>query len=302
MRTGWYQIGFLRDFEEDITPVAINKKPYMVIRTEEEYALYEATCPHRGANLAKGGKLIAEGMVCPFHGCVVGLVCPSDEGYQVNRHPLLVVDGLVFTKNDNAPGCGFQEFMEHLSSTHIIIPGFTMEVTVEPELVIENAFDQMHFMTVHLIKNEPKFEILSRTDNAFSVKGTFVIPPSVWQTEEGEPLSDSAAISVPYEATAFSPYTVVSRLQGRNPYYIITSARLKDGAVSAIYLSIGIPNDRFDENEIGLYKYLIDQSYYGLEKDKVIWENLDTDAVTRYRPEERSVIGFRQFCKLFPST
>lgn len=299
MKRGWQQIGFVSDFESAITPVYIGRKPYMVIRQEADdgYTLYEATCPHRGANLAMGGELVPGGIVCPFHGCVVGLECTSEEGYQVKKHPLLVVDGLLFTQQADSPDHGFGAFMETLSDTHVIIPGFCMEVNVEPELVIENAFDQLHFRTVHNILNEPRFEVVPRADNALAVTGTFVLPPSPWQSATDAPGAQQA-IPVPYEAIAFSPYTVVSTLLGSNPYYIIT-ATCSRGQATAIYLSIGIPLERFEEDELELYKYLIAQSYKGLEKDKVIWEHLDREAIQRYRPEERSVIAFRQFCKRF---
>ena len=63
--------------------------------------------------------------------------------------------------------------------------------------------------------------------------------------------------------------------------------------------SIAISNERFNTEELPLYKYLISQSQKGLMFDKAIWESLDINAVNKFKKSEKSVIGFRQFVNTF---
>lgn len=268
----------------------------MLLREGQTFRAYNAFCPHRGANLAIGGKLVGNTVICPFHGCAVGLQHPSEEGYSLTEYKLLSIGGCLFVHTDPLSGdFGFEERMVALDQDHYIIPGFELVMNVTPEMVIENAFDQLHFRTVHSILNEPVFTVDPASTGAFRIDGTFVLPLSAWQ--KGRPGQQS--IDVPYSATAYSPFLVVSSLGGDQPYTVITSARQNRNNQTCISLSIAVP---IPENgarpDLQQCRYLIDQSRKGLELDKVIWENRSL-SFNRLRTEEKAVIGFQRFCRQF---
>ena len=299
MKDGWFQIEFEKNLNSDIHLCEVDKVRLIIIRRNQTLRLYDANCPHRGANLGIGGELHNGFIKCPFHGCSIGLDANSEDGYKLHEYKLLKVSSLLFTnKSTDMGNTGFEKFIKKLNKTHFIIPGFEMEINISPEMVIENAFDQMHFRTVHHILNEPSFEILESRWGEFRVSGIFTIPKSQWQ-KGGSENPSSTNLDIPYEAIAFSPYLVISQLKGDNPYYIITSARAVAGLTSKVSLSIAISSERVNTEGLPLYKYLISQSQKGLMFDKAIWESLDINAVNKFKKSEKSVIGFRQFVNTF---
>ena len=301
MKGGWYQILFLHELENAVTVVNAFDKAMIAVKRSESIELYDAVCPHRGAHLGYGGELCGSEIICPFHGCKIGLDEKSSEGYLLNRYPLLKIDSLLFTKNtDNSKDDSLTEYITDLRESHVIIPGFTIKISAPAIMVIENAFDQMHFRTVHKILNEPQFEIISSgNENLYHITSHFDLPISQWQTGEQGEGKKASSVSIPYEAIAFSPFTVISNLGGSRPYHIITSSKQINVQETEIRLSIAIKNELFNDSDINLYKYLIEQSGKGLEKDALIWSHMSPDATSRFQSHEKAVIGFQKFCKTF---
>jgi 3-ketosteroid 9alpha-monooxygenase subunit A len=293
MNDGWFQLGFARDYERSITPVDCLSEPLMVINIDGKLSVYSATCPHRGANLGHGGVLESNGVRCPFHGCKIGLDAESEDGLMTKKLESLQVAGLLFVARSRSRSTGFVERIQSLDNEYMILPGFQIEIAVDPITVIENAFDQMHFKQVHSINNKPIFDLLPSRYGEFAVSGELRLPASAWQRT-----SVAADVVVPYHATAFSPYIVVSSLGGENPYVVITSAREFRRHRSMVSLSIGIPASRFDANDAELYRYLIDKSREGIRLDAAIWENIGNSANRLFR-SEKAVIGFQSFCRSF---
>lgn len=266
----------------------------MIVKDRQTLRAFDAVCPHRGAHLAGGSLEEGNCIVCPFHGCRIGLDSPGAEGFMARERPLWVIGGLLFIDLSKGYDNGFRDFFTAIDATHYIIPGFGMKVRVRPEMVIENAFDQMHFRTVHSILNEPRFAVCPSKAGEYRVESVFDIPPSAWQ--RGREIK----LSVPYRACAFNPHLVVSELGGAYPYYVITSAVAINKEECMIRLSIAVkPTEDQAPPSMDLYKYLLDQSKKGLELDKRIWEEMDPDAIQRFTREEKAVVGFQQFCKRF---
>lgn len=168
-----------------------------------------------------------------------------------------------------------------------------MTIRTNPEMVIENAFDEMHFRTVHGILNHPQFTIVkSRDQDVYQVEGIFRLPPSPWQKG-----GDGNAIDIPYSATAYSPFVVITTLGGDNPYAVITSCHAKPGGTE-MYLSLAFPEDREFDREGA--RYLMTQVRAGVLQDVPIWE-LQAINVQQLMPDEHSVRGFHSFVASFDS-
>lgn len=294
MQKGWIQIAFERDLKYGINRIDLFECPILLIKTDQHIRAYHASCPHRGAHLGFGKLENEDCIVCPFHGCKIGLNHEGDYGFKAIEYLLLIKGGLVFINISNEFQNGFAEFFSQIDETHFIIPGFEMRVNVPAAMVIENAFDEMHFRTVHSIYNEPKFTKALSNNGEYIVEGIFDVPKSIWQK------GDASVFSLPYKARAFSPYLVVSDLGGDYPYYIITSAVATKQNETIIRLSIAVkPNKNKQPPPIDLCRYLIDQSKKGLELDKKIWETMEFNSIQRFTLQEKSVIGFRTFCNQF---
>lgn len=289
---GWFQIAFERDLRQGMNRIDLPDQSVLVLKGPKDIRTFQASCPHRGANICSGKLVRDEFVICPFHGCEIGLVLPGKEGFMAKQYRSAIYGGLVFINMHDSNDNGFPTFMADLDSNCFIVPGFQLKCNARPELVIENAFDQMHFRTVHSILNEPVFHACESPAGSYGVKSAFDFPPSKWHKT-----GSSATLSIPYKAIAFSPYLVVSVLEGESPYYIITSA-VPGKEETTIRLSIAVPagSDRIPPRN-DLCQYLLDQSKKGLELDKKIWEDLDRQSTQRFLDSDRSVTGFLQFCK-----
>lgn len=290
---GWYQVAFERDLSRDLTPAAVATKRLVIVRTPDEIRAFDAVCPHRGAHLAFGGRLDREAIVCPFHGYRVGLCASADKKFLAREYRTLVIGGLVFVRMSDSHENGLTELLEELDEDHYFVPGFEMYIRARAEMVIENAFDQTHFRTVHGVGNEPEFEIRPSKNGELTVDSIFEIPPSPWQKS-----GQNGMLQVPFTARAFSPGIVVSQLGGENPYWIITAATPDPDGGCTVRLSLAVRAAADGSPpKAELCHYLLRQSKAGLEEDQIIWENMSTTVSPRYTAEDASVLGFREFCQ-----
>src|SRR5690349_19572217 len=94
---GWYQIAFESDLGQDVSSVPVGNRRLLIVRNEGAINVYDATCPHRGADLGIGGKLVSPRVVtCPYHGHRVALGGDGNGPYCVRQYPSLVTSGLIF--------------------------------------------------------------------------------------------------------------------------------------------------------------------------------------------------------------
>jgi 3-ketosteroid 9alpha-monooxygenase subunit A len=96
---GWFMVAFLRDLAGDVTPVEIGRHRLMIVRRNGTLRAFNATCPHRGALLACGGRLVGDDYIqCPFHGYPVQLGGESATTLRVAEHAVLSLGGMVFIR------------------------------------------------------------------------------------------------------------------------------------------------------------------------------------------------------------
>ncbi len=294
MHRGWYQLTFTEALEDGLHPAWIGARALMIRRQGTRFDVFEAYCPHRGAHLCAGGTLDGDAVICPFHGLRIALGAGEGD-FRLEPFPSFEVGGLLFVRERDGPDCGFENFMRELAETHFLIPGFVLEIATTPELVIENAFDQTHFRPVHGLANVPQLELRESRFGEFSASGRFRIPPSRWQRSA----ADGELLEVPFTATAFSPTIVVSHLGGDHPYRVLTAALPVEGGCR-VHLSLALPRETTDQ--WGLRegaRYLLTQARDGLEKDRVIWENMAPDPPFRPLASDRLVLALREFARGF---
>jgi 3-ketosteroid 9alpha-monooxygenase subunit A len=288
---GWYQIAFERDLHEGVNEIAA-WRPLMALRTRKGLRVFDATCPHRGANLAWGGCPDGDSIRCPFHDRRIGLGADMGSGYQVREYPVLTVGGMVFACFSERHEHGFRALMQQLDRDHYFVAGFATPARVAAELVIENGFDCTHFGPVHSVLGGPGMQARSSEHGEFSAQGTFLLPASPWQQTSEE----QGRVAVPYRARAFSAGIVVSEMGGADPYWVITTAMPTAEHECIIRLSIAVPAgaDGAAPNAERC-SYLIHQCKLGIESDLVVWEHLQPAFAARYAPEDRVVVQFRKF-------
>lgn len=106
-------------------------------------------------------------------------------------------------------------------------------------------------------------------------------------------------LQVPFIARAFSPGIVVSEMGGDDPYWVATTATPTPDGDCVIRLSLAVPATTDSPPSIELCQYLLKQSKAGIEKDRVIWENMSITSPTRLTARDAAIVEFRKFCQRF---
>ena len=116
-------------------------------------AVVSAHCPHLGANLARGGRVVDESLRCPFHslrwgvdGTCVGSEYPGDPGYpgRLRSYPTIERFGFLFAWHDPAGGEPAFDIPD-LDLRGWTEPAVTtIPIDVHVETVHENGVDAVH--------------------------------------------------------------------------------------------------------------------------------------------------------------
>lgn len=297
MDKGWYLVAYERELRGDLTPASVGDVPLVIVAVPGGVRVVDAACPHRGAHLGYGGRLDRGAIICPFHGKRVRLGEDPRAAYRVQEHPVLAYGGMIFVGLGGGDDRGLGRLLAGLADSHILIPGFSRDVAVRADLVVENGFDASHFQPVHRVGNDPAFQALSSEHGEFAVSGMFELPRSRWQRGEGD------TVSIPFVARAVSPYVVISWMGGDHPYVVLTGATPKRDGGCTVRVSLAVPNEvhaRLPEtSQRELYTYLLERFLVGIEEDASIWEHLIDGGrdgpAARYDRQDAAVVAFREF-------
>lgn len=289
MHDGWYQVAYARDITEPLTEIHIGDEPLALIRDADgALVAISAWCPHRGANLCRGGTVEDGAITCPFHAFPVSW--RGQGRFRTDPFDVLEIGGLIFVKRPGGHGAGLARRLAALAEDHQFVPGFEVILSATPELVVENAFDQSHFRPVHRVGNAPRFRRRADAQGAYAVEGVFDLPASQWQ--RGAP---GARFEVPFVATAFSPTVVLSTLGGARPYAMITTTCPLSDRETLARLSLIMPGTPSREDCL----YLLEQARAGLMQDARIWEAMRLPERIDPVDSDSFVLGFRDFCAGF---
>jgi phenylpropionate dioxygenase-like ring-hydroxylating dioxygenase large terminal subunit len=291
---GWFQIAFeseLAMMNEMLIPVQVGSQRLMLIRESNVLTAYDAVCPHRGASLAHGGQVKRGSVICPFHGLTIELGCCGKSKLEVAEYMVLSVGGLVFVRFGVQPDGGFSERLTGLARDWRLVPGFVMTAQVPHALVIENAFDGLHFPPVHRVLWAMPVQA-GETDVGTFVGHTILeVPSSPWQRTTQE----DGNVRVPMTATAYGAGVIISEVGGPHPYVVLTTATPNEDSSCTIRLSMGFPKSANED----LDTYMIGQARKGLGFDKVIWEHMCHDHSQNLVEGDEAVAAFQHYCRQF---
>jgi len=164
--TGWYLVAWSTDLTSGQTlPLAYFGKQYVLYRSEGgRPTLLDAHCPHLGAHLGYGGKVVGDDIVCPFHawkfgtdGRCAGIPYASRipprafvRSYPVSEHSGMIFG--FFGPADAAPDYEVPVVDEIGDPAWTPLETARMEIATQPREVIENIADVAHFLPVHRTK------------------------------------------------------------------------------------------------------------------------------------------------------
>jgi hypothetical protein len=269
----------------------------MCVRHQDEVAVFDAICPHRGANLAYGGALDGEVVICPFHGYRIGLGDQARGDFCVRQYPTLVMDELVFVRLSDRPMPDLPAFAREFAAQHSFVTGFEIEANTTLAIVVENGFDGLHFRCVHGLSNEPEFTVTRGPLGELVSSGTFEFPS--WNYRTGKLDTGRAT----YRGSAFSPGVGFGTLSGDEPfnYTVITTAVPGRGQRGCkIRMTLAFPIEHHGEvPNASLISQLLPAIRDGLEKDAAIWNHMCLESPIHWTPRDAPAIEVGKFCKEF---
>jgi len=287
---GWYLLALGDELTEPVTGFMLGDLALAAVRDNGRLRVFDGTCPHRGAHLGHGGRVVqGQAIICPFHGKRIGLGAGPGR-LRVREHEVLDCGGAVFLRlADSArDDHGFELAMKELIATHVVASALIVQVSVPPEIVIENAFDIDHFPAVHLVPRLVGLKVEMGSGGELTITTGFRTKAPAWEAGTGE-------VTSCFFARAFSPNLVVTDLgttAGRN--MVITGAAPASGGCVA-RIAIAVPRGSPD----GVAAALIAGARHAFEQDLRVWEHLDLDAQARLGPRDTPVLAFRAFCASF---
>ncbi|EEA01849.1 Rieske (2Fe-2S) domain protein [Burkholderia sp. H160] len=178
--TGWFQIGW----SAEIAPGAVRPLKYfghelVAFRTASgELSVLDAHCPHMGAHLGYGGRVVDDCIQCPYHGwrfdgCGSNTLIPYQEGTirkRLRQWHVLEQHEIIFLWHDPAGGPPREGWLPHLfdfpdapASLEDFYPSYVNQAFVyspgerlHPQVVVENSADTMHFRYSHGAPEDPE--------------------------------------------------------------------------------------------------------------------------------------------------
>jgi len=296
LHSGWFFAGMTDELTAPVTPLRIGDRRLIIVADRGGgHRIYDAVCPHRGADLGVGGTLTRAGIVCPFHGRAVSLGLRDGSRYFTPELPSFSAGGALFTAltPDFFDDWGFQAAMIDLAAVQQLFACPPADMRVPQQLVIENAFDLDHFIQVHQIRKVTALGYGRTPDGAAYCEARFQVRP---------PGTTGNLVENRFYARAFSPSLVVSELgvPGTGPTVITTAVPTADGC--RVRVINAVRPERNGAVSTRLVDLLTAGAAKALAQDTPIWDNLDVNMVPDFDARDEPVMLFREFCAEFSGT
>lgn len=173
--SGWFPVSS----SQEISAGAIRRldcldRELVLLRTRSGFArVFDAYCPHLGAHLGVGGKLVQDRIVCPFHGwrfddtgaCVeVPYARRIPAGARIRSHPTEELNGFVWVWHDaegRPPFFDIPPLPQFDSPDWVETFRKTWRIRSPIQEMGENGVDSAHFLAVHGALSVPASEVTS---------------------------------------------------------------------------------------------------------------------------------------------
>ncbi len=179
---GWFAVSFSKDLVAgEVRRVRYFDEELVLFRgrSGRPYVL-SAYCPHLGAHLAEGGRVVGETVRCPFHGwqydgeggeCVAIPYCKKIPP-KARVQPWTVVERnrMIFVWHHAEgiePDWEVPEISEFSDSSWVEARTFELEVPCHIQDMAENNCDPVHFQYVHKMADTPPSQIEYAADGRY---------------------------------------------------------------------------------------------------------------------------------------
>ncbi len=178
---GWFAVAWSRELVAgDVRRIRYFGEELVLFRTRSGSAhVLDAYCPHLGAHLGEGGRVIGESIRCPFHGwqfdgsgaCVAIPYCARiPPAARLRAWEVAEANGMVFVwhhAEGKAPDWQVPALPELADPAWTEPRTLELEVAVHMQEMAENNCDPVHFQFVHGMVETPASGITYGDDGRF---------------------------------------------------------------------------------------------------------------------------------------
>ncbi len=175
---GWYAVGYSTDLDPgDVEPIFYFDQHMVLFRTESgEARVLEAHCPHLGAHLGHGGKVVGENIACPFHAWEMNgdgevehipyaetMPKRTTQGPCIRSYPVQERNQMIWVwyhPRHVQPLFELEDIPEFSDPNWTELENYEWEFNSHLQETGENAVDIAHFVYVHSAREMPKAEVI----------------------------------------------------------------------------------------------------------------------------------------------
>lgn len=300
MPFGWFAACKVDDIPDGGTiPLSYVGEELVAWRQGQEVHLNDAYCPHLGAHLGVGGRVVDDCLVCPFHewtfnaeGRNVDIPYAErpNKKARIRTYPTIVRNGfLLFWYHPDAEQAPLWEIPEELMPADFVLAGaFEWQVNTAWQEIAENSVDMAHFKSVHGLTQvadisdltmDGPFRTINSTQAFNTAKGVF----------EGKLQSNSLGPGL--GVTHFD-------LMGRVTLLSMTTP-IDDDSVRVRFSMFHAPTDEIAAKIATPFAEEVKRQF---EEDMPIWESKRFVPTPALAPTERPVTEFRRWASQFYAT
>ncbi len=271
---GWFMICFSDELGiGDVKQLRYFGEAMVLYRGEDGLArIFDAFCPHLGADLAAGGNVVGNDIVCPFHAwrfdgagqCVEIPYCERiPKGAELRAWPVTERNGLIFVWYH--PGNAPPEFdvpvlPNHTEEGWLPWRHSILRIKTHSREIVENVVDLGHFAPVH-------------GTHVDVFENDFVDHKAIQRTKGIAYPRGGGKDRFELEATYYGPGYQISDMRGYLHSMLVNAHTMVDENTLDLRFGVTVkPRDGVDVGEDLLNMY-VENLTTGFLEDVQIWEN-----------------------------
>ena len=280
LHAGWYLVAYQDEVPPGVAPLDVGGRRLMTVREDDRVRVFDADCPHRGAHLGHGGRVVGDCVECPFHGRRIALGDPTKR-YAVVEHRAHLLSGMLFVRltSEHDADLGFEDTILAYAAGRTFVPMVNEHLPTSTRMIMENAFDCEHFTALHRMPGFGHF------GSAPSHTGEIAVVAKFGPRIAGE-----------FYARAFSPTLVVTELRTPERTQVIITGTVPEGGGSRMRIGFAVPPE--DEALVPEWNRM---THIGFAQDRLVWDHIDESAPQDLSDADAFVQEFWQFCEKFPT-
>jgi nitrite reductase/ring-hydroxylating ferredoxin subunit len=293
---GWFSVGRLDELPDDpVVRIRAVGRDLVVWRDGDERHVFDAYCPHLGAHLGVGGRVIDGCLVCPFHEWSFGsdgtnVAIPYAERpnrkAKVRTYPTIERNRqLLFWYHPDPAVAPLWDIPEALPEAAVECLRFSRRVRSVWQELSENSVDMSHFVSVHGLSQIGQIGEMTMDGPIRRVHSN-----QSFKTARGE---FEGAI----QSTSYGPGVGVVQFELMTVVTLVsTNTPIENGEIEVRFTLYHPPGDEVAGKIGAAFGAEVERQF---DQDIPIWEAKQYQPSPALAPSEKAITEFRRWASQF---